>query len=1141
MDENSGPIQTLDPDEINAPEMQSSSGGGSLGNGLQNAAKNAKETLGSAKGGAGDGIGNAFKNGLGSVGGAGGSVSSPLSGLSGAGKSMDGMKGMGSNTPNMFKGLENNSNPAGKNDMTGDKQNPAAKDYAKKVGKNASQKVQQFADDAVKTAKDVQNISRAIGTGGADAAADAELLKEILTHPIETAKRWSRVTLYFSGFILLQCLVVFAILGALFFGVYKVFLVSREAATSLNPVRVANELRVNREMASFLISAVTQLAYERDVESQKKSGVAVAQSQQNIPRPETNPETSKMYEAWEDAGLASRFLDDYNASFVPTISSGENNTANPDNWSLVVNGQNFGPVNSNRAQAFIGIFAEDTTHWNDIYTREALQSVASNEFNTESFILDLPDSENNIVNSRENTTRQLVSTTAQPLSEKSGDYYSCLISGESACDGLGLGSSGSPNNDPSPESTGFLGSLFNNIRDARVAAKNRLLENSVGQDNLGSYITSTVDQVTPETSAYTARESLSANIRTGASDTILNSISKDEDGTPSADVLLDLYDRFQTSTNNGNFARVNYDRESRQSVALAENYFIAGGQLLNNEIGLLDSWALSENLSVVAESPVFRASVIGNPIGLFAETNNDGGSRQCQQIYNDSDPVGDASQNINRPISKNSCFTRSLIPDASRLQEDRSINRIYGMLEQKNREADADANQNTGLLKQVGSIIPKLGQDYSEGRIRTSPVATDKIKLGSEYGPEFDGYTNQTYGTSRVGTEINGEAYDSMATAAEALWSKAAIDDQVGIGASYQTDEQVAETMRYAEKIEREKLALKPFAERLFAIKDPGSLVGKLAMLTPTNKSDGIKSTLALLKPSNLSSAVASRMVSPTFALNTNKVNPLHGVRTGYDLKDPSNRMSGNQLWEQYGCDSGGPTQETAQPEGVPFILPSTTNPCQRERTLSVVTTCYLDAADSCSFQDASTGVPGSITDDSSATPCYEGSEDLGVRDDAYTEGRQIRIRLCAINGMNSSSEESQPGGIPNANGRALASSISSEAWVKLVKLAKDQGIPLSASSTFRTMEHQQRLCNQNAACRGGSHTAVAEPGHSNHQSGTAMDIAEATGNLSSGATCESPATVGTATYQFLEANARTFGIKHYAKESWHWGTNESC
>lgn len=68
--------------------------------------------------------------------------------------------------------------------------------------------------------------------------------------------------------------------------------------------------------------------------------------------------------------------------------------------------------------------------------------------------------------------------------------------------------------------------------------------------------------------------------------------------------------------------------------------------------------------------------------------------------------------------------------------------------------------------------------------------------------------------------QVDGPAFDSFATASRALWTKALIDEEVGIAASYLDDEDFAKIMRYADNMEREKMAFKPLGERLFAIKD---------------------------------------------------------------------------------------------------------------------------------------------------------------------------------------------------------------------------------------------------------------------------------------------------------------------------------
>ncbi len=186
---------------------------------------------------------------------------------------------------------------------------------------------------------------------------------------------------------------------------------------------------------------------------------------------------------------------------------------------------------------------------------------------------------------------------------------------------------------------------------------------------------------------------------------------------------------------------------------------------------------------------------------------------------------------------------------------------------------------------------------------------------------------------------------------------------------------------------------------------------------------------------------------------------------------------------------------------------------------------------------------PGEIGSDTFSTPCATGTEDLGERTDAYSKGQRIRIRLCAVNSIPGSSDESRFA-VPGANGRALVSSIASEAWQKLGEAAKAAGVRLSAGSSWRTMAHQEELCRTDDKCPFGNYNDVAKPGTSNHQAGTAIDIAEiygATNGPSSGRTCANPQTADNPTYRWVSQNARSFGIKNYANEAWHWGTSEAC
>lgn len=197
---------------------------------------------------------------------------------------------------------------------------------------------------------------------------------------------------------------------------------------------------------------------------------------------------------------------------------------------------------------------------------------------------------------------------------------------------------------------------------------------------------------------------------------------------------------------------------------------------------------------------------------------------------------------------------------------------------------------------------------------------------------------------------------------------------------------------------------------------------------------------------------------------------------------------------------------------------------------------------------------PGEISSDSSATPCADGTTDLGIRDDAYHNGERIKIRLCAVTSIStpdgsSRQSNSEVGGAGLTN--AMVSSIVSEAWQKLgEKFEQDNGRKLVVGSSWRTMSHQQALCNDNENCKNGtSYSAVAKPGTSNHQAGTAMDLAAINSSMpevngskaASGRTCSNPQVSSSSDYTWMVANAKNFGIKNYANEAWHWGPSEAC
>jgi hypothetical protein len=164
------------------------------------------------------------------------------------------------------------------------------------------------------------------------------------------------------------------------------------------------------------------------------------------------------------------------------------------------------------------------------------------------------------------------------------------------------------------------------------------------------------------------------------------------------------------------------------------------------------------------------------------------------------------------------------------------------------------------------------------------------------------------------------------------------------------------------------------------------------------------------------------------------------------------------------------------------------------------------------------------LYDSSVNVACAQNTKDLGIQD-GYTQGKKVKIRICAVSNMASSGEESQGNyGVSGADGKAVVNSRVSGAVYAMVAAAKADDTTLSATSAFRTMAHQQALC----PCDG---VSVAVPGTSNHQMGLAIDF----DGLPS-----TPAPGSGPVWNWLAKNAAKFGYKNYPHEAWHWSPTGS-
>lgn len=125
------------------------------------------------------------------------------------------------------------------------------------------------------------------------------------------------------------------------------------------------------------------------------------------------------------------------------------------------------------------------------------------------------------------------------------------------------------------------------------------------------------------------------------------------------------------------------------------------------------------------------------------------------------------------------------------------------------------------------------------------------------------------------------------------------------------------------------------------------------------------------------------------------------------------------------------------------------------------------------------------------------------------------------------------------AYGTVSAEETCYDAFIEMAKSAKEDGITLILTSGYRTYEYQEKLYDDMKASKGEAYADeyAARPGHSEHETGLALDIFTYGGLMETFKTTE--------TYAWLKENASKFGfieryqegkeyITGYEAESWH-------
>lgn len=356
----------------------------------------------------------------------------------------------------------------------------------------------------------------------------------------------------------------------------------------------------------------------------------------------------------------------------------------------------------------------------------------------------------------------------------------------------------------------------------------------------------------------------------------------------------------------------------------------------------------------------------------------------------------------------------------------------------------------------------------------------------------------------------------------------------------------VADIINNNQKDEAEKFKKRPVFARLFDTNSDFSLVSRIAMATPIEYQSTAQSSFANIMSNPLGGlfsafgnlfsyrhgfAAANEDTVDVFNIGT------FGFNSSEIPKDPE------AYWEQNNCTE---SIKKWQEEAANTSNPTTGMPLHKKPNACLLiknaVANYGGALDSSLLSDddkkhlgssttSTTETAGANVDmanlykDSSGIACAANTKDLGLQD-GYHAGQKMRIRICAVPNLKSSGSESNGQfGVTGANGAAVVNSRVSGSVYAMVEAAKKDGVTLEANSSFRSMAHQQQLCNNDAGCRSGNYTMVGKPGTSNHQAGIAIDFSEGGSTISK----------GTRSWNWLNSNASKFSYKPYSAEAWHW------
>ena len=625
-----------------------------------------------------------------------------------------------------------------------------------------------------------------------------------------------------------------------------------------------------------------------------------------------------LFNSWRGANFEADLRDNFGLEFS---SENRNISGQATEWNVKSDGRIIGGglgdfnldagdniVGRTEMRQIIRAATRDSTQWHQFMKRRTQRRILQNKFNVPVWFVDVfgsrasegaDDIRSSYVTKKRDFQKWTVNQTIGRVSVRYATYFGCLVDGGDDCKTLrdDRGTIDTPNAEPAIDET------FDELADVNGEVPD------VGDRNV---VRSIMDKIRK----FGLRKVMGTAIA----------------GLGVADFISDVV----TAIDDGRLTEMSYRLNVDASVGFAAAVNTGISQL-NDGTNILseDSQILFERFQGFESSPVYAAALgqisgFGfNPLGQISGTESI--SREC---YNDGEfeTVALAPGEVACPSSLfyNPRFedTIKALPGWDALV---SIDSVY--------------DGTVGFV--FGALVDLVGNlDFVSGlmeRAIASAGFDDDIAAG------VDLVTEQIFNPACVGAEVGEAAFDCFYAGEEAINNEVAVSGgEYGIGGRALTDIEVVAIYEEVEADRKNEFQQKSFFARLFDTNDYNSLVGHIAMATPST-TEGVAESLttAFLSPTNtISSLISQPVVAQSQPAN---FNPFGIIRYGYPTDSPAFTAEfDSAALAECGTDL---TDKRAEPElvdGIVFPIHTTTDPCALERVTTNVLGCLFSTDDNC-------------------------------------------------------------------------------------------------------------------------------------------------------------------------------------------------